>query len=65
MSPRAKKAVERVSPARPEARDEGPRLIPLDEGTEQPQGRSDSTMERYLKLADAALTPKKRAHSSS
>lgn len=58
-----KKPVERVSPAMPEARDEGPRLIPLDEGTEQPQGRSESTMEHYLKLADAALAPKKRGHS--
>ena len=55
-----KKSVERVSPAMPEARDEGPRLIPLDEGTDQPHVRSDSTMEKYLKLADAALAPKKR-----
>jgi hypothetical protein len=58
-----KKSVERVSPAMPEARDEGPRLIPLDEGTEQPHGRSDTTLERYLKLADAALAPKKRGHA--
>lgn len=61
---RPRKSVERVSPAMPEARDEGPRLIPLDEGTEQPHARSDSTMEKYLKLADAALAPKKRGHSA-
>ena len=59
-----RKSVERVSPAMPEARDEGPRLIPLDEGTEQPHGHTDSTMETYLKLADAALAPKKRGHAS-
>lgn len=58
------KSVERVSSAMPEARDEGPRLIPLDEGTEQLHGRSDSTMEKYLKLADVALAPRKRSHSS-
>jgi hypothetical protein len=60
----SRKSVERVSPAMPEARDEGPRLIPLDEGTEQLQNHPDSTMEKYLKLADAALAPKKRGHSS-
>lgn len=59
-----KKSVERVSPAMPEARDEGPRLIPLDEGTEQPHARTDSAMEKYLKLADAALASKKRGHST-
>jgi hypothetical protein len=58
-----KKPVQRVSPAMPEARDEGPRLIPLDEGTQHPHASADTTLERYLKLADVALGSKKRTHS--
>lgn len=43
----------KVHASRPEARDEGPRLIPLDDK----QSDKASRLEYYLQLADAALNP--------
>jgi hypothetical protein len=40
----------RLPPTAPSARDEGPRLIPLDEASKEP-----SRLEHYLELADTAL----------
>jgi hypothetical protein len=49
MTKKLKKVV-KLAPSRPEARDEGPRLIPLEQKHPQPQfGR------RALELADIAL----------
>jgi hypothetical protein len=42
--------LERIPPTAPAARDEGPRLIPLDERSKEP-----SRLEHYLELADTAL----------
>ncbi len=42
--------IERLSPAEPAARDEGPRLIPLEEKAKEP-----SRLDHYLELADSAL----------
>jgi hypothetical protein len=42
--------LERLPPTAPAARDEGPRLIPLDERSKEP-----SRLEHYLELADTAL----------
>jgi hypothetical protein len=39
-----------IPPTEPAARDEGPRLIPLDERSKEP-----SRLEHYLELADTAL----------
>jgi hypothetical protein len=39
-----------IPPTEPAARDEGPRLIPLDAGSKEP-----SRLEHYLELADTAL----------
>ena len=39
-----------IPPTEPTARDEGPRLIPLDERSKEP-----SRLEHYLDLADTAL----------
>lgn len=39
-----------IPPTEPAARDEGPRLIPLDEPSKEP-----SRLEHYLDLADTAL----------
>lgn len=39
-----------IPPTEPTARDEGPRLIPLDEPSKEP-----SRLEHYLELADTAL----------
>jgi hypothetical protein len=39
-----------IPPTEPAARDEGPRLIPLDDRSKEP-----SRMEHYLELADTAL----------
>jgi hypothetical protein len=47
--------VKRLPPTAPAARDEGPRLLPLDETT-----RESSRLEHYLDLADAALGLKKK-----
>ena len=58
--PAAPKRVIKLAPSRPEARDEGPRLIPLEVKT-----HSDQFGRRALELADVALglrppTPPKR-----
>lgn len=45
-----KAVIERLPPSEPAARDEGPRLIPLDEKTKEP-----SRLDHYLELADSAL----------
>jgi hypothetical protein len=42
--------IERLPPTAPSARDEGPRLIPLEDPISEP-----SRLEHYLDLADAAL----------
>jgi hypothetical protein len=47
--------VKRLPPTAPAARDEGPRLLPLEETT-----RESSRLEHYLDLADVALGLKKR-----
>jgi hypothetical protein len=47
--------IKRLPPTAPAARDEGPRLLPLDETTKEP-----SRLEHYLDLADAALGLKKK-----
>ena len=47
--------VKRLPPTAPAARDEGPRLLPLDE-----TARESSRLEHYLDLADAALGLKKK-----
>jgi hypothetical protein len=39
-----------IPPEEPAARDEGPRLIPLDDRSKEP-----SRLEHYLELADTAL----------
>ena len=51
MPGRAKQRVKVVRPNKPEARDEGPRLLPLPDKLEQ----QDSKLEHYMKLADLAL----------
>ncbi len=45
-----KPGLERLPPSAPAARDEGPRLIPLEEKTKEP-----SRLDHYLELADSAL----------
>lgn len=45
-----KTTIERLPPSEPAARDEGPRLIPLDEKAKEP-----SRLDHYLELADSAL----------
>jgi hypothetical protein len=52
---RMKKRVELLPPTDDAARDEGPRLIPLEDRTREP-----SRLEHYLDLADRALSLKKR-----
>jgi hypothetical protein len=47
-----------IPPTEADARDEGPRLIPLDERSNEP-----SRLEHYLELADAALGVKRAAAS--
>jgi hypothetical protein len=42
--------IERLPPTAPAARDEGPRLIPLEDRISEP-----SRLDHYLDLADAAL----------
>lgn len=44
-----------IPPTEPAARDEGPRLIPLDDRSKEP-----SRLEHYLELADTALGRKLR-----
>jgi hypothetical protein len=48
--------VKRIPPTEADARDEGPRLIPLDERSNEP-----SRLEHYLELADTALGLKRAA----
>jgi hypothetical protein len=51
---KAKPKVKRLPPSAAEARDEGPRLLPLADSMKEP-----SRLEHYLELADCALgTPK-------
>lgn len=45
-----KSKLERLPPSAPAARDEGPRLIPLEE-----KGKEPSRLDHYLELADSAL----------
>ena len=47
---RRKANIERLPPSEPAARDEGPRLIPLEETSNEP-----SRLDHYLELADSAL----------
>jgi hypothetical protein len=49
------KTVVRLSPSKPEARDEGPRLLPLDTPH---QPRHFEPLDHYLDLADKLLRPK-------
>jgi hypothetical protein len=51
----SRRKIKRLPPTAPAARDEGPRLLPLDETTKEP-----SRLEHYLDLADAALGLKKK-----
>jgi hypothetical protein len=44
------KALKRIPPSAPSARDEGPRLLPLEDSSKEP-----SRLEHYLELADTAL----------
>ena len=46
-----------IPPTEPAARDEGPRLIPLDD-----RSRETSRLEHYLELADTALGRKRAEH---
>ena len=46
-----------IPPTEPDARDEGPRLIPLDDRSKEP-----SRLEHYLELADTALGLKRAQH---
>jgi len=48
---RESRTAKKVHASEPEARDEGPRLIPLDDK----QSDTASRMDYYLRLADAAL----------
>jgi hypothetical protein len=51
---KGKPKVKRLPPTAAEARDEGPRLLPLADAAKEP-----SRLEHYLELADSALgTPK-------
>lgn len=54
---RGKRAVKVIRPNKPEARDEGPRLLPLP--AEQPEHQS-SKLQHYINLADQALGTKKK-----
>lgn len=47
---KAKKKVKRLPPTSAAARDEGPRLLPLNDRAKEP-----SKLEHYLELADSAL----------
>ena len=47
---RSKPRVRAIPPSEPEARDEGPRLLPLE--VEQ---RAESRLDHYIKLANVAL----------
>lgn len=45
-----RRTIKPIPPTEPAARDEGPRLIPLEEHSKEP-----SRLEHYLDLADTAL----------
>ncbi|HZP16972.1 MAG TPA: hypothetical protein VFB00_03335 [Terriglobales bacterium] len=49
-----KEKLKPIPPTEPAARDEGPRLIPLDDRSKEP-----SRLEHYLELADTALGRKR------
>ena len=51
-----KKTVRRIPPTTPEARDEGPRLIPLDKKEDDSPAK---TSEYYAQLAEKLLRPLK------
>jgi len=46
--------ISKISPDSPEARDEGPRLVPLREHQSSIHDSSFATQSRYLELADRA-----------
>jgi hypothetical protein len=46
----SRRTLKPIPPTEPAARDEGPRLIPLDDRSKEP-----SRLEHYLELADTAL----------
>lgn len=52
-----KRAVKVIRPNKAEARDEGPRLLPLPEQQSEQQG---SKLQHYMNLADQALGTKKK-----
>ena len=54
MARLTKRVVKVIRPERKEARDEGPRLIPLEEKSFDQQG---SKLQHYINLADIALKP--------
>ncbi|MGH9513441.1 MAG: hypothetical protein ACRD2U_15025 [Terriglobales bacterium] len=53
MPSRKKKVIKILSPNNPEARDEGPRLIPLDDRPTQTP--TSSRVDYYLSLADKMI----------
>lgn len=57
---RVRKRVELLPPSDDAARDEGPRLIPLEDRAREP-----SRLEHYLDLADRAMSLKKRGKSET
>jgi hypothetical protein len=57
-----KRAVTVIRPNRPEARDEGPRLLPLPEDKHEHQ---NSKLQHYMNLADQALGTKKKKDSTN
>jgi hypothetical protein len=54
--PKKKKAVRRIPPTTPEARDEGPRLIPLDKKQDDSPAKTSAY---YAHLAEKLLRPLK------
>ena len=57
-SERINPKLQRLPPSADAARDEGPRLIPLDDRSKEP-----SRLEHYLELADTALGLKETKNS--
>ena len=57
---RGRKRVELLPPSDDAARDEGPRLIPLEDRTREP-----SRLEHYLELADRAMSLNRRGKSET
>jgi hypothetical protein len=56
-SDKKRQTLKPIPPTEPAARDEGPRLIPLDDHSKEP-----SRLEHYLDLADTALGLKRAEH---